>query len=275
MAHKLGLIAGLGQLPIDIASKAKESGQGVYVLRIDGFVEPGLEDFEGEIVGIGEVGKQLKLLKAAKCQEIVFAGVVKRPDFSKLKLDMRGARLLPKVLAASKRGDDALLRTLVDVFEKEGFYVRGADEVREELLAGGGVIFGAPPEQEVLEDLKRAAKVASVVGAEDIGQGCVVTSGLVIAVEAQEGTDEMLRRVAEMAGAKGGVLVKRPKPIQERRIDLPTIGPSTIESAAKAGLVCIGLEARGALILDQSACRAAAEKYGISVFGFPVDWPGV
>ena len=121
MSAKLGIIAGLGDLPVTVAEQARASGRAVYVLRIDGFVEPKLDGFDGEIVGIGEIGKQLKLLKAAGCEELVFAGIVKRPDFSKLKLDMRGTLLLPKVIAAARQGDDALLRTMVSTFEKEGF----------------------------------------------------------------------------------------------------------------------------------------------------------
>lgn len=273
MPRKLGLIAGLGELPVQIANEARESGRPVYVLRLAGFVERQLSEFEGEIVGIGEVGRQIKLLKSANCEDVVFAGIVKRPDFSNLKLDMRGARLLPKVLAAARKGDDALLRTLVGTFEKEGFRVVGAEEVSGKLLAAEGAICGDEPVEEILSDMKRAAEVAGIIGKQDIGQACVVRAGLVIAVEAQEGTDEMLKRVAMLPkGEGGGVLVKRPKPIQERRIDLPTIGEGTIEAASSAGLVAIGLEADGALILDLMACKKKARELGIAIYGFPKDW---
>lgn len=273
MTTKLGIIAGLGDLPVTVAEQAIANGQDVFVLRIDGFVEPKLDAYDGAIVGIGEVGKQIKLLKSAKCEDVVFAGIVNRPDFSKLKLDMRGTLLLPKVVAAARKGDDALLRTLVATFEKEGFTVRAAEDINQGLLAPEGVIAGREPEGDVLSDLKRAAYVARVIGSEDIGQGCVVRSGLVLAVEAQEGTDNMLKRVASLPRIdKGGVLVKRPKPIQERRIDLPTIGVGTIQSAAEAGLNAIGLEAGGALILDVEACKSLADKYGILLYGFPHDW---
>ena len=273
MSSTLGIIAGLGDLPVSIAEQARDAGRDVYILRIDGFVEPKLDAFNGEIVGVGEIGKQIKLLKAAGCEEIVFAGVVKRPDFSKLKLDMRGTMLLPKVIAAARKGDDALLRSLLGAFEKEGFTVRGADELNNSLLAPEGVIVGAEPAADVLSDLMRAAEVAKIIGAQDIGQGCVVRAGLVLAVEAQEGTDAMLARVADLPRIeRGGVLVKRPKPMQERRIDLPTIGVSTIEAAAKAGLLAIGVEAGGALILDLDGCKAAAQSAGLLVYGFPKDW---
>lgn len=273
MTGTLGLIAGLGELPVQIAREAVSSGRNVYVIRIAGFVEPELDEFEGEVVSVGEIGRQIKLFKAADCDEIVFAGIVKRPDFSNLKLDFKGARLLPKVITAARKGDDALLRTLVGAFEKEGFRVLGAEEVNSGLLAPLGVICGQEPDAELITDLKRAAHVASVIGQEDIGQGCIVRSGLVLAVEAQEGTDLMLERVAALDGdTNGGVLVKRPKPMQERRIDLPTIGISTIEKAAKANLKAIGLEAGGALIIDLERCKKAAEAHGILLYGFPKDW---
>lgn len=272
MAGKLGIIAGLGDLPVQIATQAVQE-DGVFVIRLAGFEEPRLAEFEGEIAGIGEIGKQIRLLKNAGCEEVVFAGVVSRPDFSKLKLDMRGARLLPKVLAAARKGDDALLRTLVGVLEKEGFKVRAAEDVDQNLRAPSGLIAGNKPSDEDIADIKRAAQVANIIGKEDIGQGCIVRDGLVLAVEAQEGTDRMLKRVAEMAlKTRGGVLVKRPKPIQERRIDLPTIGVATIEAAADANLSGIGIEAGGALILDLEACKVATEHAGIFLYGFPSDW---
>ena len=135
------------------------------------------------------------------------------------------------------------------------------------------MIAGNEPSGVLLADLKRAAQIAAIIGSEDIGQGCVVRSGLVLAVEAQEGTDAMLARVADLPRTdRGGVLVKRPKPIQERRIDLPTIGIGTVEAAAKAGLLGIGLEAGGALILDLEGCKQVAKDAGIFIYGFPVDW---
>jgi DUF1009 family protein len=128
-------------------------------------------------------------------------------------------------------------------------------------------------------DIARAAKVAAATGALDIGQGVVVCDGLVLAVEAQEGTDQMLRRVAELPerlrgtqAARRGVLVKRPKPIQERRIDLPTIGVRTIEGAARAGLSGVAVEAGGALVVRRADVIAAADAAGLFVFGFsPAD----
>ncbi len=271
----LGLIAGLGDLPVTIAENAVESGQGVFVLRLKGFEEPKLESYPGTIVGLGEFGGLLKHLKAANCQQVTFAGIVKRPDFKNLKLDMRGASLLPKVIKAARRGDDSLLRVLVDEIEKHGFEVVGSDTVNADLITPSGTIAGCAPSANIMEDIALAARVASATGALDIGQGCVVCDGLVLAVEAQEGTDAMLKRCAELpaeirgtSSDRRGVLVKRPKPEQERRIDLPTAGISTIEHVAAAGLSGLALEAGGTLMLDRAAMIEAAERAGIFIYGF-------
>jgi len=275
MPAPLGLIAGLGDLPVAIAENAVATGQGVHVLRLKGFEEPRLAAYPGSVVGLGEVGGVISRLREAGCRDIVFAGNVRRPNFSDLKLDLRGAALLPKVLSEARKGDDALLRVLVNEFEKNGFNVIGSEQAHASLLAPAGLIAGPPPSELALADLEIAARVASASGLLDIGQACVVCDGLVLAVEAQEGTDEMLRRCAALpeairgrAGARRGVLVKRPKPTQERRIDLPTTGVSTVELAAAAGLAGIGVEAGGALMLNRVAMEAKAESLGLFLFGF-------
>lgn len=275
----LGLLAGLGDLPIYVANAAAARGQPVYVLRLKGFEEPGLAHLPGETVGIAEIGRTIKLFKAAGVKDMCFAGRVERPDFSTLKPDMKGVSLLPRVLSAARKGDDALLRVMIETFEAEGFRVIGADEASQSLLAEEGLIAGSEPHSSEIADLQKAAHAASGIGALDIGQGVIVCDGLVLCVEAQEGTDAMLKRCAELdetlrgtAQNRRGVLVKRPKPIQERRIDLPTIGVGTVERAAAAGLSGIGVEAGGALVIDLPGIQTAAQKHGVFLYGFPKDW---
>lgn len=275
----LGIIAGLGDLPVQVAEAAIERGQNVYVLRLKGFEEPALAAFPGEVAGIAELGKAFKAFRSAGCKQVCFAGIVKRPDFQALKPDLKGISLLPKAIAAAREGDDALLRFMVDVFEKEGFDVIGADQAAGSLLVPAGLFAGPEPTDTQLDDLKKAASIAAQMGQLDIGQGAIVANGLALCVEAQEGTDEMLRRCAELPvqirGSKDaplGVLVKRPKPQQDRRIDLPTIGLATLEGAAEAGLAGIGFEANGALLLNANALRERAEQLGLFLFGFPEDW---
>jgi len=278
MTAPLGLIAGLGDLPVAIAENAVSTGQGVHVLRLRGFEEPRLAAYPGSVVGLGEVGAVIARLKAAGCRDLVFAGNVRRPNFADLRLDLRGAALLPRVISQARHGDDALLRVLVDEFERHGFNVIGSEEAHAALLAPAGLIAGAPLSEADRSDLEVAARVAAAIGALDIGQACIVCDGLVLAVEAQEGTDEMLRRCRALpseirgsAGARRGVLVKRPKPLQERRIDLPTTGLSTVDLAAAAGLSGIGVEAGGALMLNRPAMEARARELGLFLYGFPPD----
>lgn len=274
MSGPLGIIAGLGELPVSLAQAARARGQGVYVIRLKGFVEPKLARFPGETVGLGEVGRTIRLLKGAGCEDVVFAGIVRRPDFSSLKLDWRGARLLPKVIGAAREGDDALLRVMIAEFEAEGFRILGADDVHDGLLAPQGLICGEAPGEAALADIARGLEVARALGRLDIGQGCVVCDGLVLAVEAQEGTDRMLKRCAQLdpslrgePGRPRGVLVKAPKPIQDRKIDLPTIGVATVEGVARAGLAGIAVEAGGALVLDREAMTLACTRDGLFVWG--------
>lgn len=275
----LGIIAGLGRLPVQVVEAAGARGQPVYVLRLKGFEEPALSAYPGQSVGIAELGKTFKALHQAGCQQVCFAGIVKRPDFSALKPDLKGMSLLPKAIAAARKGDDALLSFMVGIFEAEGFEIIGADEAAGNLTASDGLLAGPQPSEDQFKDLAKAAKVALEIGRLDIGQGAIVADGLVLCVEAQEGTDAMLKRCqtlpAEIRGsetARKGVLVKRPKPQQERRIDLPTIGVPTIEGAAAAGLAGIAFEAGGALLVDAEAVKARADALHVFLYGFAQDW---
>lgn len=282
MSAPLGIISGLGDLPVSLAEGARRSGRDVYILRLAGFVEPRLAEYPGEVVGLGEPGRAAKLLKAAGCEELVFAGIVRRPEFRKLRLDWSGARLLPKVLKAARHGDDALLRVILEYFEGQGLRIVGAHEVQGSLLAEDGLLAGPEPDEKVRGDIETAVRIAREMGRLDIGQGAIVCDGLVLAVEAQEGTDAMLARCAGLdpalrgsARTRRGVLAKCPKPIQERKIDLPTIGLKTLKGADAAGLAGIVVEAGGALILDRDALFEEAEARGLFILGVrgpqPVD----
>jgi DUF1009 family protein len=251
------------------------------VIRLKGMADPALSAFEGGDFGIAELGKCFKALKAAGCQAVCFAGIVKRPDFSRLLPDARGLKALPGVIAAARRGDDALLRFLLGEFETEGFTVEGAHEVAESLALGPGPLGRVRPTAAHMADILKAYRVAGEIGRLDVGQGAVVCEGLVLAVEAQEGTDAMLSRCADLPvalrGASDhprGVLAKRPKPIQEHRVDLPTIGVATVHGAARAGLAGIVGEAGRMLVMDPAAVVAAADGLGLFVFGLePRDIP--
>lgn len=278
--RKLGLIAGGGALPREVAEHCVEAGRPLFVLRLKGFADPEMEEFPGVEVGLAELGKSIKALKTAGCEAVCLAGLVDRPDFSALKPDLRGLAALPGAIAAARKGDDALLRFLVHEFEREGFSVEGAHDVVGGLTLPQGVLGKVAPRAQDETDIARALEVARAIGQLDVGQGAVVVHGLVLAVEAQEGTDAMLARCAQLPGAlKGtpeapaGVLAKAPKPIQERRVDLPTIGVATVRGVARAGLAGIVGEAGALLVLDREAVIQTADELGVFIYGASADAP--
>jgi DUF1009 family protein len=273
--RKLGIIAGGGELPVVLAEHCAAAGHPYFVARIAPLADARLDAHPGATHGLGLMGARMAALRAAQCDAVVLLGQVARPDLRTLELDDIARGMLPVLLAAMPGGDDALLRAVLNEHERMGFRVVGADEVMADLLARQGAWGAVQPTDASMRDLIKGAAIAAAIGALDIGQGVVVCDGLVLAVEAQEGTDAMLERVAELpralrgvAGAPRGVLVKRPKPIQERRIDLPVVGLRTIQGAAAAGLAGVAVEAGGALVVSLEDMIAAADRAGLFVCGF-------
>ena len=271
---KLGLIAGGGALPVEIAEHCARSGRALFVIRLKGFAGRELEPYTGAEIGLAELGKCFKALRRAGCKTVCLAGLVSRPDFATLMPDLRGLAALPGAIAAARKGDDALLRYVLGEFEKEGFGIEGAHEVMDDLSLGLGPLGNVAPREEDHADIDKALAAARAVGRLDAGQGAVVCRGLVLALEAAEGTDAMLARVADLPqalrgapAAGAGVLAKAAKPIQETRVDLPTIGPTTVPGVARAGLAGIVGEAGRLLVLDREGVIALADELGIFILG--------
>ncbi len=274
VSGKLGLIAGGGDLPAAVAARCDAEGREVFVVRLAGFADPHLVRWPGAEFGMAQIGAILKVLKSEGCAAVCLAGIVNRPDFKTLKPDLKGASLLPGIIAAATKGDDALLRKILSVFEAEGFAVEGADDILGGETLPDGPLGHVSPTPEQLSDLKKALHVAEKSGELDIGQGAVVVDGLVLAVEAQEGTDAMLSRVAGLpADLRGsaveqkGALGKAPKPIQDLRVDMPVIGARTVELAAAAGLAGIGGVSGRLILIDRNAIIEAADRLGLFVWG--------
>lgn len=274
--RKLGLIAGGGDLPVALAAHCRQVGRPVFVIRLAGFAGPELAVFEGVDTGLAELGKGIKALRRAGCEAVCFAGKVERPDLARLKPDLRGLRALPGAMAAARRGDDGLLTFLIQEFESEGFAIEGAHEVMRTLTIPAGSIGRHAPTEGHEGDITRALDAARAIGRLDAGQAAVACDGLILALEAQEGTDALLERVASLPralrGAPGdprGVLAKACKPGQELRIDLPTIGPRTLRLAAGAGLCGIVGEVGRLLVLDRAETLRLADELGVFVFGAP------
>lgn len=271
--NKLGVIAGAGALPLHIAAACRENGAEFHIIRLAGVTDHAAGAFPGDECGIGEAGKILDVLKREQCDVVVFAGLVRRPDFHNLKADMRGAMLLPKIMAAASRGDGHILDVLVKTIEEEGMTVIGVDDAVSSLAAPAGALGDHSPTDANLADIKKAAGLINAMGGYDVGQGVVVANGFVLAVEAAEGTDAMLSRCAGLANnvSSGGVLVKRPKPDQELRIDLPTVGTETIRRAIEARLAGIAVEHKRTLVLDRDEAVAMANDAGLFIYGFSTE----
>ncbi len=274
MADALGIIAGGGDLPRAIAESARASGRDVFILALNGTTDAWARDFPNEWLSLGEPGRAMKAFRAHGCSDILLAGKVQRPRFADIKLDAKGVLAAPRVLAAALKGDDALLRALVDMFEREGFRVVGAAEAAPDLIARPGVMGRVRPTPENENDIAHALKVARALGALDVGQAAIVCAGLTLAVEAAEGTDAMIARVSALPehfrGTKAkprGVLVKAPKPIQDGKTDLPVVGVETVRKAAAVALAGIAVEAGGALIVDRAAVVAEADTLGLFLCG--------
>jgi len=267
--RRLGIIAGGGPLPGRVAAAAQAAGREVFIIGLEGFAElPVIRPFTHAVVRMGAAGRIIELLRANGCKDLVLIGRVRRPSIFEARPDAVGAKLLARAGRVAFGGDDTLLAAVVKVLNEEGFSVLGAHEILTEALAPKGQLSIVGPDAQAMGDIARGVVVCRALGAVDVGQGCVVQQGLVLAVEAIEGTDAMLARAGSVArGGAGGVLVKLSKPGQERRADLPTLGPVTIANAIAAGLRGIAFEAGGALLAEREASVAAADAAGIFLLG--------
>jgi DUF1009 family protein len=265
----LGIIAGGGPLPGRVAEAAKAAGRPVFIVALDGYAEPAVvAPFPHASARLGAAGHILDLLRSNQCRDIVLVGQVRRPSLLHLRPDGEGVRLLARIGRAAFAGDDGFLAAIVGVLGEEGFRVLGAHEVLTEAVGPRGLLSRAVPDAEATADIARAVAVVRALGQVDVGQGCVVQQGIVLAVEAIEGTDAMVTRAAGLRRpGPGGVLVKLVKPGQDRRADLPTIGPNTIDVAAAAGLRGIAFEAGGTLFTDRAGCVARADAAGLFLLG--------
>lgn len=269
----LGIIAGGGPFPARVAAAARAAGRAVFVVALRGFADvAALVDYPHAEIRLGAAGDILAALRRAGCGDLVLIGPVRRPSLVSIRPDGEGARIMARIGRAAFTGDDGLLAAVVRVLGEEGFRVIGAHEVLTEAVGTAGVLGRHAPDGEAQADIARGQAVVRALGRVDVGQGCIVQQGIVLAVEAIEGTDAMLARAAGLARpGPGGVLIKLVKPGQDRRADLPTIGPNTITAALAAGLRGIAFEAGGTLLIDRDGCIAAADTAGLFLLGLDPD----
>lgn len=270
----LVILAAGGAVPYEVASAAAAAGRNVLVLALEGEADERLKAFRHEIVKWGQLGRVEALINAHGARDLVLIGAVhKRPDFSSMGVDFGTLRYLPRIVKIMVGGDDSILVGAVKILEERGYRVIGAHEVAPQLVAEPGHVAGPMASEAALADAALAMDAAKAIGALDIGQAAVAVGSRVIALEAAEGTDAMLERV-EAVRARGrvkwsgrsGVLVKRSKPQQDLRVDMPAIGPRTVEAVARVGLAGIAIEAGRVMIAERAETVAIAERTGTFIF---------
>ncbi len=271
---RLGIVAGGGALPMVLAKAAKQSDVEVHIARIKGFADQNWDGFPSKAFEREDIAAIGDYFRACGVQTISFAGQVQRPDFTHFSPRKITKSAKDDLSHAARQGDDSLLRSVMAIFEKAGFVVVGAGEIAPQFLAPQGIIGTHDIADAMRSDCRHAFNIAQKMGSLDIGQGAVVCDGIVLAVEAQEGTASMLERCATLPeaiigtpGQRRGVFAKCAKPMQDKRIDLPVIGVSTVESVAKAGLAGLVLEAGAVIILEPEAVRAAADRLDLFIYG--------
>ena len=264
---KLGIIAGGGELPQKLIEYCQNNQRNFFVLAIEGNANPNIfnDNIPHTWIRIGQAGTGFKRFLDEKVEEVVMIGTIRRPTLKELIPDVRTAAFFAKI-GPKALGDDGILRALVKEIESENMRVIGIHEVINDLLVKKGTLSKTKPNKNDLINIKRGVKVAYELGKLDVGQAVIVQQGLVLAVEAIEGTDELIKRSA-LYKRKGNkpVLVKLRKPQQDMRIDLPTIGLKTIQNALNSGLNGIAVHAENTLIVNQNEVIKFADKHGLFV----------
>ncbi len=273
----LALICGGGTLPLAVADIVASRGRKVVLFALRGAAEgTAVERFPHHWIYIGQIGKFLRLARAAGCRDVVFIGSLVRPSLWQVHPDLKGLSILPRVLAAFRGGDNHLLSGMGKLLEEEGFRLLGAHEVAPEILVPEGTLGHVQASDRDRADIALGFDYLRATGPFDVGQAVVVAGKHVLAVEAAEGTDQMLARIAELrangrvrAPSGSGVLVKAPKRGQDLRYDMPSIGPQTIEGVARAGLAGIAVVAGATIIAEPERLVAAADRAKLFVVGTP------
>lgn len=268
--ERVGILAGTGRLPEIIADELAKQGASPFVVSLTPETGSWTKVYQNELVPVTSLSLLVRRLKSASVKTVVLAGGISvRPTLFSFRLDWMTIRQLPRLIRALMKGDDGLLRTAVAWLGEQGFTVVGAHELVPSLLAPERILTLLTPDADDHGDIQAAVAEAVRLGAADIGQAAVARAGAVIASETREGTRAMLTALARKTDGfqRSGVLAKFSKPAQELRVDMPTIGPDTIEQAAAAGLAGIVVEADRSLILDRELVIARANALGIFVAG--------
>lgn len=275
IASPVGVIAGGGAMPFAVAESLKARGIAPVLFALRGACDAdAVGRFRHHWISVGQLGRATKLFRSEGCRDLIFIGTLLRPALSEIRLDWGTIRVLGRVWASFRGGDDHLLSGIGRILEQDGFRMVGVRDVAPDVLMPEGNIARATPDADAVADVAKGRDVLAALGPFDIGQAVVVIDGHVVAVEDIEGTDGLLARVARLreagrirAKAGRGVLVKMPKSGQDLRYDLPTVGARTVEAAAGAGLAGIAVLAGHTIAADSQSMIAAADKAGLFVQG--------
>src|SRR6266403_3496398 len=275
ISSPIGLIAAGGVMPFAVADSLTARGISPILFALKGACDPvRVERFRHHWISVGQVGRAIKLFRSENCRDLVFIGTLVRPALSEIRLDWGTLRVLGRVWAAFRGGDDHLVSGIGRILERDGFRMVGIKDVAPDLLMPEGNLTRTSPDKDAAADIARGRDVLRALGPFDIGQAAVVIDGHVVAVEDIEGTDGLLARVARLraegslrAKIARGVLVKAPKSGQDLRFDLPTMGPRTVEGAAAAQLAGIAIVAGNTIVVEPQAVVEAADAAGLFVTG--------
>jgi UDP-2,3-diacylglucosamine hydrolase len=271
----IAIVCGGGSIPGTVADAVARSGRRPVMLAIRGFADPKLvERYTHHWIAVGQAGWLFRLAQTERCREAIFIGTLTRPALWQIRLDWRTIRMLPRIVSAFAGGDDKLLSGIAKLAEEGGVRIIGVKEVAPEIIVPEGVLGRYQPTARDRADIERGRAMIAALGPFDVGQAAVIANNHVLAVEAAEGTDNMLARVADLrergrvTTPRGvGVLVKAPKPAQDRRFDLPAIGPQTVVNVVRAGLAGIAVAAGDTMMADVAELIATADRAKIFVVG--------
>ncbi len=268
---KTALIAGQGALPGILTDAMAGRGEAFVVAALDGF-SPDLPGLDVEVFRLERLVPFMDRLLDAGVTDICLAGAVRRPKIEPELFDPRTAMLVPRLAVAMQPGDDATLRIFMEIFEEHGLAIRAAHDIAPDLLPPQGLLTRAAPGGGHAADAELGEVTVAQMGRKDIGQACVVANGQIVATEGPEGTDAMLRALppSPVRSGRSGILFKAPKPDQDRRADLPVIGPGSASLAVASGLEGIVIEAGGVMIIDLPATRAILDDAGLFLWVRPL-----
>lgn len=269
---KLGIIAGGGSLPAYLLSICKDKGIEAFIVGFDGQTDAALMDGQThQWAEFGAVGKIISFFKSNGVTDLVMIGGVKRPPLTQIKPDLKAVKILSRI-GLRALGDNDLLSVLKEELENEGFTLHGIQGFCDRLLVQEGALGRFQPEADDWIDIELGLKVSQEIGTLDIGQSVIVQNGMIVGVEAVEGTDALIDRCSALQqNGRGGILIKTRKPQQDKALDMPTIGVQTIVNAHKAGLAGIVLHADNVIVADIKTVAKYADKYKLFVIGVPID----